>query len=183
MKTIKNLQKKIIAGITALGLILSTNTTFAMGNGNNMGGSSPGASSIVLNLPKRVKISGLKDFNFGTLALDNEAGVSITESICVYGNIPAYDVTANSNGTSGFALQGQAAGNSDEIIYSVDWAGTALTEGVAATDLSNHAKKKSNCSHSEDTLIDITLFITNDAILSVRDDSYIDNITFTIAGS
>lgn len=171
---------KLVSAMAALGLVMSSNSAFAAGQGN-MGASSSGNSDITLTIPKRIKITGLDDFAFGTLAVGDEDGITVSDNICVYGNTPTYSVTASSNGTVGFALQGQAAGNTDELAYSVDWGGVSLAEGTASTGLADHARKKSDCTGTGDSEITVTLSITNDDILAVRDDSYADQITFVVA--
>lgn len=127
--------KKVTAALLTLTVTITAQTTHALTDGS-LDTISQAIFDVTVEIPGRIRMSDLTDFDFGTHVL-NTGGVSMNDDICVYTNTSAgtYQVTATGDGTAG-AFVVISGGN--QIPFRVFWnnqTGTAsnqiLTAGVA----------------------------------------------------
>lgn len=147
------LKKLVMAG--AVAGMLTSGTAMAAGDGDLGVGALPvsslnGFTIITLTVPNLVRVSALQDI---TMTYQNPNYVG-TSPACVYRNISGdYAVTATSDGASGYLLQNGGS----SIAYTVDWAGTPLTDGTKSATFTGGADTTSlSCGGTPNVTLTVT---------------------------
>lgn len=132
------------------GVMAASDGTLGVDTG--AGATSTGSSVITLTVPDLIKISNLD--NIG-MSFDGTDYVG-SDDVCVYRNVTGeYSVTATSaNGGAGTFLLDD--GGTSTVEYSVDWAGTALTESSASGVLADADQTSVSCGGTPNIAVTVT---------------------------
>jgi len=132
----------------------------------------------------KVRISGLADVNFGTLA-NLEVDAVQSQSLCLYSQSDRYSVRADGSGAGGaFVLSGGAS----SLPYEVRWSpqsgqsnGTALSPGAVLSGLTTNAQNQ-NCGGSgPTTTASLILVLPATALSGATQGSYSGTLTLIVA--
>lgn len=133
---------------------------------------------------QNVRISGLSDVSFATLALGVDSVRA--QSMCAFSNSATrgYNIMASGSGTDGaFTL----ANGSSLLSYEVQWnsasgqsSGTSLTHDIALTGLTSSATQQ-QCRSGPASSASLVIIIRSDAASSATAGSYNGNLTLVIA--
>lgn len=132
----------------------------------------------------KVRLSGLSDVNFGTIA-NLETDSVQSQSVCLYSQSNRYSVRADGSGAGGaFVL----SGGPSSLAYEVRWSaqagqtnGTGLSPGAVLSGLTTSAQNQ-NCSGSgPPTSASLILVLPATALSAAMQGSYSGTLTLIVA--
>ena len=132
----------------------------------------------------KVRISGLADVNFGSLA-NLEVDAVQSQSLCLYSQSDRYSVRADGSGAGGAFL---LAGGAFDLPYEVRWNaqsgqvnGTALSPGAILAGLTTNAQNQ-NCGGSgPSTTASLILVLPATALSAATQGSYSGTLTLIVS--
>lgn len=168
--------------VFSLGLLaLLPSPVFAATDGNK-DTTSTGSANVNANVPAKVKITGLADFDFdAALATWDSGDLTESDTVCVWSSTEGYNVTI-STGDGAFELVDIAATQTN-VPYSVSWtdiggAPAAVTYNTALNGQSTNAANQ-NCTGGDTATLAVTL--SGADLEAARAADYTSTMTIVVA--
>lgn len=170
--------KNLIALLT----MTLTFTAFAAQDGD-VGSTSRGTMGVSINKGDEVRISNLRDVDFGE---QTSAPSERSIEVCVYSTTGKYDITASSASGDGDDFRMANNNNTEFIEYDLQWAhntsansGQDLDNGETSNQMTQADRNDSDC--DDDTNARLFVEVDEDSFNDATAGSYTDTLTLVVS--